>query len=160
MSKDITKLSTEEQAELALANPQLLDRLGSSDLKRLGKLLVRLLHNVGAASEQRKSQCEDLELNCEILRIRVLELTGTRPPDWSYVHKEEALRLHAFTGFFSVDDENSCVVCGEEAGVGHPIYEYDYDDLGRAQAAEAARLMLVHLRQTFLPRKKDPSNEH
>lgn len=156
MTKDITKLSTEDQVNAALANPEMLDRIGSADLKRCGKMLAKLANLVGSRCAKAEKRLLDMELNCELLQARIRELTGAKPPQWSYLHREEALRLHAFSGFAVVQDEHASVVCGEENGTLHPIYEYDFDDLGTKPAGEAAQAMLVHLRQTFTPRNAEP----
>lgn len=155
MNKDITKLNTEEQVEAILGNPELADRLSSADLKRVNKWLVRLVMNVGARGGNAEARLRDMELHNELLHARIRELTGAKPPAWSYLHKEEALRLHAFDDFAVVADTHGSVVCGEENGVLHPIYEYDFAELGTTQAVEAAQSMLVHLRQTFIPRNKE-----
>lgn len=159
MSMDITRLGTEEQVEKILANPDLCDRLGTADLKRVVKFLARLTNNVGTRAGQHQRQALDLDLTCEVLRSRIAELVGSKPPAWSYLHKEEALRLHVFSGFSTVTDEHAVIVCGEEDGALHPIYEYDFDDHGKTLAAEAAQSMLVHLRQTFTPRTKEIPHE-
>ena len=46
MNDDLTKLDMPELVEKILANPNLLDRLGSADLKRVGKMLVGVSGNV------------------------------------------------------------------------------------------------------------------
>lgn len=155
MSMDITKLGTEDQVNAILQNPELVDRIGTADLKRINKMLCKLALSLGARAQRAETQLTDLDLNCELLHARIRELTGDQPPTWSYLHKEEALRMHAFSAFSIVADTHASVVCGEEDGVLHPIYEFDFDDLGLGQAVEAAQAMLVHLRQTFTPRTKE-----
>lgn len=137
-----------DKLEEIIRNPDLLDRLGSSDLKRVGKFLARTLVTVG-------NRADATERSNLSLQIRLLEVTGGNPPDWSYLHADEAMNLHVFTGFSAVKSDTSWVVCGEENGVLRPIYEYDFEDYGTTEAESRARLMLVHLRQTFIPRTKE-----
>lgn len=155
MTTDITKLATEDQIGAALERPALLDRLGSSDLKRVGKKLCALTIELGNRSIRAERKVNDLELINELLHQRIHELTGSKPPQWSYLHKDEALRLHVFSGFSTITADTGCIVCGEEEGVLHPIYEFDFEDLGKTPAEEAAQAMLVHLRQSFIPRPKE-----
>lgn len=131
-----------------IRNPNLVDRMTSADLKRVVKHLQQTVLLVG----QRASVAE---LSYNQLLARLLEITGGEQPMWSYLHRDEALRLHTFTGFNVVQDAQSWVVCGEENGVLHPVYEYDLEDFGTTVAESRARLMLSHLRQTFQPRTKD-----
>lgn len=144
------KLEFADALKEVVANPNLLDRMGSADLKRIGKGLANALINVGnraGAAEEAWQQS----------LIRLLELTGGQPPSWSYLHREEALRMHLFVRFEVVQDDHAWVTCGSEDGeVLHPIYEFDFKEFGLMEAETRARNMLVHLRQSFTPRTSTP----
>ena len=144
------KMDLADTLKEVVANPNLLDRMGSADLKRVGKALSKTLINIGnraGAAEEAWQQA----------LIRLLEMTGGQPPTWSYLHREEALRMHLFTGFEVIQDDHAWVTCGCESGsVLHPIYEFDFEEFGPAGAETRARNMLVHLRQSFTPRPSTP----
>lgn len=138
-----------EKLKDIVRDPSLLDRMGSSDLKRAGKMLVGALNRVG----ERAARAEQ-----DLARVtaRNLELTGGRPPSWSYLHREAVELLHEYTGFEARRTSNAWTVFGiDSAGGSHALYEYDFAGLGMTQSASASRLMVSHLRQSFLPRTQE-----
>lgn len=147
---DTSRLSWEDLLKQIVRNPNLLDRMGSADLKRVGKMLCQTIEKVGIRAAH-------AEQNLDQVTARCLELTGGRPPAWSYLHEQEAHRLHEFTGFTTLLSEETWIVCGDDpdGNTMHPIYEYDLADFEPGQAESQARIMTAHLRQTFCPRTKE-----
>lgn len=145
---DLNKMDWNQKIQAVLDNPNLLDRMGSADLKRVGRQLVSLVMNVGKRAAL-------AETSSNKMTARILELVGGCVPDWSYVHPEEACRLHEFQAFEVIKDEAAWLVCGleQQGGLSVAIYEYDVADHGDAHAESKARLMASHLRLTFQPRK-------
>lgn len=153
MKKDISQMTVEDQVQQILIDPKAADSLTSSTLKKIIKGMAQVILGLG-------SRLQSAEDNYERTLLRLLEVTGGMHPEWSYIHKEEANRLHAFTSFSLMPDETGILVCGHEDGKLYPIYEFDFSDFGGTEGAhKPARLMLAHLRQTFLPRVKEPQNE-
>lgn len=143
---DATRDVWAEKLKEIVGNPNLVDRMGSADLKRVCKLLAQTIMKVG-------QRAADAECTVGLLQFRVQELTGRRPPEWSYLHKEEVQHLHEFTSFTVEKAEHAYVVCGAEPteNTMHPLYEYDLEDFAE-DAESRARVMCAHLRETFLPR--------
>lgn len=145
------KLSDVELAELAqkiLTQPSLLDRLDSPTLKAVGKTIVSVLIAVG----NRAGQVE--EAHGHLLKT-LQAVTGNEVPSFSYVHRDEVMRLHTFTEFLLYEDKDSQVFCacgGVGDGLLHAIYEFDVSDYGRTQAERLCSTMVNHLRCSFLPR--------
>lgn len=144
---DFTKLDWPEKLKEIVRDSSLADQMGSADLKRTCKMLAGALVKVG----ERAAKAEQ---DLAKVTARSLELTGGRPPCWSYLHTQEALRLHEFLDFLVVRSGEVWAVCGKDQKSKrmHPIYEYFLKDYIDLSAEHHARMMTAHLRQTFLPR--------
>ena len=144
----MTQVDWPERLKEIVQNPNVADRLGTADLKRACKMLAKTVLRVGAAADE-------TALVNQLLQQRIRELTGRRPPEWSYMHQEEVQLLHRFNGFSVEEAEHAFVVCGREPGntTLRPLYEYDLQDYDEPHEARSqAQLMCSQLRETFLPR--------
>lgn len=149
-------------------DPNLIDKLGSSDLKRVSKMMARVVmhvsHRTARAELQAKAlqkelaeapKADDATLQADLKRAlaRNLILTGGRPAAWSYLYKEACELLHVYVDFEAKRGSKGWTVFGVDAeGQLHKLYDYDYAGLGVSQAAAEARLTAAHLRQSFNPR--------
>ena len=159
-----------EALQQIVRQPSLLDRYGSADLKKIGKLLVSLVLATGnraAVAEEAHAEllnqvyslgerlAKSEEKTTELLG-QVFLLDGEVVPPYSYLHKEEVLNVCRFTEFHLHEDEQGSTVCacgGTGDGTLHALYEFDWADFGRAQANENCRQMVTHLRRSFTPRQ-------
>lgn len=162
--------------------PELLENMGTADLKRAGKMLSLTLIRVGERCAKAELQVGKLEKAVEDLlassrtvaeaapksdeqlardldrvTARALTLTGGRPPAWSYLYKEACELLHEYTAFEVKKTAKGYSVIGvDDAGKRYNLYDFDHAGLGVVQSASEARLMAAHLRQSFLPRNPNP----
>lgn len=148
-----------------IRHPERLDKMGSADLKRVGKGLAITICKVGERAAKAEQALEDqgkaenpdliaLKRDYDLMTARNIELTGGRPPEWSYLYKANIEVLHHYIEFVVKKNSKQATVFGIlEGDVLKPLYDFDYKGMGVSQATGAARLMAVHLRQCFVPRE-------
>lgn len=145
-----------------IRDQSILDKMGSADLKRIGKALTLTIIRVGERAAKAENALEQkgyvtndgLKEAFDSVTARNIELTGGRPPEWSYLYRDNVDVMHHFVEFVVKKNAKQATVFGIlEGGDIRPLYDFDYKGLGVTQATGAARLMAVHLRICFVPRE-------
>lgn len=131
-----------------LARPGLLDRMTRSELRECSMALISTVLLTG-------ERCAKAEQDLNRQTAWALSMVGVDQGKWSYVHRDEVLRLAEFSAFDVWKHEDCWLVCGEAAGKLAAIYEYDEEEFPDGEAESLARRMLVHLRQSFQPRNSE-----
>lgn len=141
-----------EKVTTLLQNPRLVDQMTKEELKGCCRTLMTTALALGQRSV-------DAEADLNRQTAWALTMVGADQGKWSYLHRDEVLRLAEFTGFELGKNEASWLVCGETENTLTAIYEYDEEEFPNGEAESLARRMLVHLRQSFQPRKSEIPNE-
>ena len=141
-----------EKVTAVMQNPRRLELMTKQELKDCCKGLISTVLAVG-------QRCGQAEADLNRQTAWALTMVGAEPGKWSYLHRDEVLRLAEFTGFELGKNEASWLVCGETENTLTAIYEYDEEEFPNGEAESLARRMLVHLRQSFQPRKSEIPNE-
>lgn len=145
-----------------IRDPKLIDKMGSADLKRISKALTLTIVRVGERAARAETALEQggmvsdegLREAFNSVTARNIELTGGRPPEWSYLYRDNVDVLHHFIEFEMKTTQKGVSVFGVlEDWEAKPLYDFDFADLGVSGANRSAHLMTTHLRQCFAPRE-------